>query len=438
MFVGDWASTNPIAFYGLTELACRTPRAPGLSLAAVWFRIPDAWVLTKQQSQPQQSQQQRSSQQRQKQAQQQQALLNTWPEYKAYISAVASWCKAHVKLFRCACEAALEGDYGEYNALIEALGVMLQGNEAGGAGCLGLGQAPGSSSPTLQAVRLVLLLWLTRATLGAVKCCLLAAAAQHSRGASSSSTSGGSHGGACEPAETSNSSSETVALVQMSRVALSAPLLHALVKWQKTTSELTTGSSMVSSSAAAGAGAGADVSCLTTRKRLSRLPLQGLPEAVTTQLDKCSNLRRVCLQSSATAAAEELTELIAGDGIEGLQNFGREMVVLFELLLEEVPSPLGCNNPGCSNLSGFTEADEAGSVCTRCHEARYCSRQCQVDHWEQHKKACRRLRKQAEAAAAAAAAGGSTVQAEGAGRTGGGGGGLGRATKTSRKGVAKG
>ena len=347
-----------------------------------------------------------------------------------------------MKLFPDACEAGLQGNNEQFTHLIEALGLMLQGSKADGGNCLGLGQAPGRSSPTLQAVRLVLLLWLTRATLGAMKCCLQAAAAQHSRGASSSSTSRGSYGGAFEPAATSNSSSRTpvagVAVVLKSMVALSAPLLQALVKWQRTTSELTTRSSTGTSSPATAAVA--DVSCLTTRKRLSRLPLQGLPEAVATQLDKCSNMWRGLLPPSATGVADEVAEMlqtmlkgIGGYDVEGVQDFGREMVVLFELLLEEVPSPLGCNNPECSNLSGFIEADEAGSVCTRCHEARYCSRQCQVGHWEQHKKACRRLRKQAEAAAAA---GERTVEVEGAGKTGGGG--AAKVTKASRKGVAKG
>ena len=447
--IGDWASTNPIAFYGLIELACRTPSAVGLSIAAGLFQAPDAWALTKQQSEQQQpeAQQERSQRQRQQQAQQQQAVLNTWPDYKAYISAVASWCKAFVKVFPDACEEGLEEDFKQYETLVKALGLMLYGDEADGAGCLGLGQAPGSSSPTLQAVRLVLLLWVTRATLGAIKCCLRVAAAQHSHGASSSSTSGSCR--ACQLLATSSSSSSSsssapaagIALVQMSSVTMSAPLLYALVKWQKTTSELTTGSSTGTSSPAAAAVA--DVSCLTTRKRLSRLPLQGLPEAVATQLDKCSNMWRRLQPPSANGVADEVRELlqtamlegVGGGGLERLQNFGREMVVLLELLLEEVPSPLGCNNPGCSNLSGFTEADEAGSVCTRCQEARYCSRQCQVDHWEQHKKACRRLRKQAEAAAAAV--GGSTLQAEKAGGTGGGGG-AGKGTKASRKGVAQG
>ena len=459
VLMAEWAGTNPVALYGLPELACRRPSANGLKLAAIWFKAPNAWPLIRQQ--PQQQQQQAEQQQLQPPQQQQghrrQALLKTWPEYKAYVSAVASWCKALVKVFPDALEAALQGDHGHISDLGDALGLMLQDNEADGGGCLGLGQAPGHCSPTLQAVRLLLLLWLTRVTLGFMKWCLPSAAAQHSnsngsnsRDGSSSSSGGGSsssseqcgYGGTCDPAGTSNRSSSSgtpMALEQKTMLSVAVFVLHALVKWQRTTSELTrTGST-------AAAAASADVSCLTTRKRLSRLPLQGLPEAVTTQLDRCSNIWRRLLLSSATGDADELTELpalqimlegLVGDGMEGLQDLRREMVVLFELLLEEVPSPLGCNFPGCSNLSGFTEAEEADIVCTRCQEARYCSRQCQVDHWEQHKRACRRLRKQAEAAAAAAAAGGRPLQAEMGGRTSGGG--VEKVAKASRKGVAKG
>ena len=453
VLVAKWAATNPVALYGLSELACRTPCALGLALAALWFKAPDAWALVRQQIDPQQQEQepqqqrsQRWQQQQAQQQQQQQAFLNTWPEYKGYISAAASWCKAYVKVFPDVCEAALRGDYRQYSTLSETLGFMLQGNEAVGASCLGLGQAPGSSSPTLQAVRLVLLLWLARAALGVMKWCLQAAASQHSsgsnsrEGSSSSSASSGAYAGACGPAETSSSSSSAnagVAVVHRSMVAWTVPVLRALVMWQKTTSELTT----IGTTAAplSGAAAEADVSCHTTRKRLSKLTVQGLPEAVTTQLVKCTTILRGCLASSASGAAEELTEPplqsmldgIVGDCVEGLQELGRELVVLFELLLEEVPSPLGCNFPGCSNLSGFTEADEAGSVCTRCQEARYCSMQCQVDHWEQHKRVCRRLRKQAEAAAAA---GGRKMQAAKGGRTGGGA--ADRVIKASEKGIA--
>ena len=311
LLAAEWAATNPVAFYGLTELACRrTPCAVGLPLAALWFKAPDIRALTRRESQQQQehTQQQRSQQQQQ----QQEALLKTWPEYKAYIFAVASWCKAHVKLYPDTCQAALRGNKEEDFNLSEALALLLrQSNEADGAGCLGLGQAPGTSTPTLQAVRLVLLLWLTRATLGLIKCNLRTAAAQRSssskeggssssrEGGSSSSAGGGTYGGACRPADTSSSSRRistatmlfsTGVAVEKHMVAFTLPVLHALLKWQKTTSEITARSSMASSSAAAAAVA--DVSCLTTRKRLSRLPLQGLPEAVTTQLDKCSNLWR--------------------------------------------------------------------------------------------------------------------------------------------------
>ena len=298
VLVTQLAATNPVAFYGLAELACRTPCTFGLAVTAPWFRAPDDWALTRQQAeqqeqqQQQQAQQQRSQRQQQQQAeqQQQQALLITWPGYKAYISAVASWCKAHVKLFPDACEAALQGNYEQFRALHEALARMLHCREADGAGCLGLGQAPGSSNPTLQAVRLVLLLWLARATLGVMRCCLRTAGPQHSSSSStdgstgtdgsSSNASGGGSGGACEQTETSGSStigSIQFALAQLTAVALSAPLHQALMMWEKTAR----GSAATSSHAAA---AGADVSCLTTRKRLSRLPLQGLPEAVTTQL----------------------------------------------------------------------------------------------------------------------------------------------------------
>ena len=254
VLISEWAATNPVAFYGLTELACRTPCASGLSIAALAFRAPGDWALTRQQAEQQEQQHQAQGQL------QQQALLNTWPEYKAYISAVASWCKAHVKLFPEACEAALQKtNIEQYKALTPALLTMLPSNDADGAGCLGLDQAPGSSSPTLQAVRLVLLLWLARATLGFLNYCLNTFAPQHrssrecnsssssssssrecnsssssssSRDGNSSSASRSGFGGACEPAKPSSNSIAAMSLdflLPKCMVALGAPVLHALV-----------------------------------------------------------------------------------------------------------------------------------------------------------------------------------------------------------------
>jgi hypothetical protein len=60
-----------------------------------------------------------------------------------------------------------------------------------------------------------------------------------------------------------------------------------------------------------------------------------------------------------------------------------------------------CNNPGCLNLGGLSEAGlvaGAGSRCSRCRACYYCSRECQLAAWPLHKPVCKQLRA-AEAAA---------------------------------------
>ena len=37
---------------------------------------------------------------------------------------------------------------------------------------------------------------------------------------------------------------------------------------------------------------------------------------------------------------------------------------------------------------------EAKSQCSRCHKVRYCSRECQMDHWKEHKSLCKGGKKQ--------------------------------------------
>jgi hypothetical protein len=54
------------------------------------------------------------------------------------------------------------------------------------------------------------------------------------------------------------------------------------------------------------------------------------------------------------------------------------------------PLPVVCNNPGCYELSGVSEAATARYVCAGCG-CRYCSAACQAAGWRSHKKACRRM-----------------------------------------------
>ena len=71
-----------------------------------------------------------------------------------------------------------------------------------------------------------------------------------------------------------------------------------------------------------------------------------------------------------------------------------DLLQLFEVLLSEVPTPLGCSNPGCVRLEGESERKAAGKVCTGCKVAWYCGRECQVAHWKVHKGVCKRLQQQ--------------------------------------------
>jgi hypothetical protein len=52
------------------------------------------------------------------------------------------------------------------------------------------------------------------------------------------------------------------------------------------------------------------------------------------------------------------------------------------------PLPLVCNNPGCENMAGVSEAGAARKVCAGCR-CRYCSAACQTADWRRHKRACK-------------------------------------------------
>jgi hypothetical protein len=59
-------------------------------------------------------------------------------------------------------------------------------------------------------------------------------------------------------------------------------------------------------------------------------------------------------------------------------------------LVAVAPLSVVCNNPGCVELRGVSEAAAAHYVCAGCG-CRYCSVACQAAGWRSHKKACKRM-----------------------------------------------
>ena len=114
-------------------------------------------------------------------------------------------------------------------------------------------------------------------------------------------------------------------------------------------------------------------------KRMMSLPQKGLPAAVVKQLEL---LGGKWLHFDVLKVDREVQLQVLCDVVE-----------LCQVLQQEVPCPIGCNNPRCVDLKGVSEAVASCKTCTGCGVARYCSRECQVGHWKEHKATCRRLEK---------------------------------------------
>jgi hypothetical protein len=90
-----------------------------------------------------------------------------------------------------------------------------------------------------------------------------------------------------------------------------------------------------------------------------------------------------------------------------------------EAVAAQLPLRFCCNNPRCMNASKLSELQlvrKPGSVCPHCKVARWCSKACLNEHWQQHLPVCKALcprakkEKEKKAAAAAAAAAPAVVQ----------------------------
>jgi hypothetical protein len=81
-----------------------------------------------------------------------------------------------------------------------------------------------------------------------------------------------------------------------------------------------------------------------------------------------------------------------------------------EAVAAQLPLRFCCNNPRCMNASKLSELQlvrKPGSVCPHCKVARWCSKACLNEHWQQHlpvcKALCPRVKKKEKGKAAGAA-----------------------------------
>lgn len=105
-----------------------------------------------------------------------------------------------------------------------------------------------------------------------------------------------------------------------------------------------------------------------------------------------------------TAALEPLTQQKAPVGVTVASSVAGSAVEQLQMLggaLGALAHPHACNNIGCTSLLGPSERQLVGgrgTSCSGCRTARYCGKQCQKQHWKQHKPFCKAI-----AAVAAAA-----------------------------------
>ena len=142
---------------------------------------------------------------------------------------------------------------------------------------------------------------------------------------------------------------------------------------------------VVSGAPAAAAAAGCSVSGAGDVPRyLAQMVKEGLPAAVVAGLEEIGSKWGIEIGLEG--------RLLVGE--EKQKQFIKDVVGMVQVLMAAVPLPVGCNNPGCGNLEGASEAAKAYMCCTRCRIAMYCDAACQKDHWEAHSIVCKKVKRE--------------------------------------------
>jgi hypothetical protein len=123
--------------------------------------------------------------------------------------------------------------------------------------------------------------------------------------------------------------------------------------------------------------------------------------------DKLQQLARDSSSSSSngSGAADEQQQqqhhvLLQAHAYQEMQRLTRDAQRMFAAVMDDIPLPVGCNNPGCSRIEAVAEATlSINKRCSQCLAAHYCCKECQREHWPNHRTACKRLRLQVPDAA---------------------------------------
>uniref|UniRef100_A0A383W5X3 phytol kinase n=1 Tax=Tetradesmus obliquus TaxID=3088 RepID=A0A383W5X3_TETOB len=99
------------------------------------------------------------------------------------------------------------------------------------------------------------------------------------------------------------------------------------------------------------------------------------------------NLEQLNPRWAAAAAEYEAAVQTLRPGAQMGQQYAAALQ-LCKALEAAAPLPAMCNNLGCENLAGVSEAAAASKRCAGCR-CRYCSAACQAADWRRHKHACR-------------------------------------------------